>query len=119
MQRASNNAITGWAAMLLAPLLIPIGLLVNLLRGRKTTDRTPEDVIGFMNDLIDGSGGPWDWDEFESVSITDPELDAIRQRAIPAGPPEPDVGTLRNLISEVQVLMRQRSTVRAGVTKSF
>jgi hypothetical protein len=108
MQRASANAITGWAAILLAPLLVPIGFLANLFPGGKTIDRTPDDVIGFMSDLIDGSGGPWDWDEFESVPITDPELDVIRQRAIPAGPPSPDIATLQNLITEVQVLARQR-----------
>jgi hypothetical protein len=109
MQRASANAITGWAAILLAPLLVPIGFLANVLPSGKTADRTPEDVIGFMSDLISGSGGPWDWDEFESVPITDPQLDAIRRRAIPAGPPGPDVATLQSLIAEVRVLSRQRS----------
>jgi hypothetical protein len=109
MQRASDHAITGWAAVLLAPLLIPIALLANLWPGGKTIDRTPEDVIGFINDLIDGTGGPWDWDEFECVPITDPELDAIRQRAIPAGPPNLDVAMLQSLISEVHVLTRQRN----------
>lgn len=94
---------------MLAPLLIPLGIIANLLPGGKTIDRTPEDVIGFMSDLIDGSGGPWDWDEFETVPIVDPELDAIRQRAILAGPPEPDVEALKNLISEVQILVHRRS----------
>jgi hypothetical protein len=78
--------------------------LANLLPGRKTIDRTPKDVIGFINGLIDGSGGPWDWDEFECVPITDPELDAIRKRAIPAGPPSLDIEALQKLVAEVRVL---------------
>ncbi len=119
MQRASANAITGWAAILLAPLLVPIGFLANLLPGGKTIDRTPDDVIGFMSDLISGSGGPWDWDEFASVTITDPELDAIRRRAIPAGPPNPDVATLQNLITEAQVLARQRGRRRRPLWVDF
>jgi hypothetical protein len=109
MQRASEHAITGWAAILLAPILIPLGLLASLWPGGKTIDRTAEDVIRFMSDLIDGTGGAWDWDEFECVPITDPELDAIRRRAIPAGPPKLDVATLQNLISEVKVLTQQRN----------
>ena len=107
MQRASEHAITGWAAIFLAPILIPLGLVANLWPGGKTIDRTAEDVIGFMSDLIDGTGGTWDWDEFECVPITDPKLDAIRRRAIPAGPPKLDVAALQNLISEVNVLTQQ------------
>ncbi len=93
---------------MLAPLLLPMPLLAKLLPGSKTIDRTPEDVIGFISDLIDGSGGPWDWDEFECVPITDPELDAIRERAIPAGPPSPDIEVLQKLVDEVRVLTLRR-----------
>ena len=100
MQRTSDNVIEGWAAVLLLPILLPIGLIAQLLPGKKTTDRTPEDVAGFIQDFVDGTGGAWDWDEFESVPITDPRLDAIRQRAGFAGPPNPNLEVLRSLASE-------------------
>ena len=94
--------ITGWAAILLAPIAIPIALIVHLLPLKKTVDRTPDDVAGFLRDFLEGVGGEWDWDEFECVRITDPELDAIRERAVRAGPPDPDVSQLRRLLSEAE-----------------
>ncbi len=100
MQRTSGNAITGWAAVLLLPILFPIGLIAQLLPGKKTVDRTPEEVAGFIGDFLDGTGGTWDWDEFECVPITDPRLDAIRQKAVGAGPPNPNLEELRRLASE-------------------
>jgi len=44
MQHTADKAITGWAAILLAPLLIPIALLAKFWPGGKTIGRTPEDV---------------------------------------------------------------------------
>ena len=31
--------------------------------------------------FLNGSGGGWDWDDFTSCSIRDPDLDSIRERA--------------------------------------
>jgi hypothetical protein len=77
MERRSGVAITGWAAILLAPILLPLAIIVQLWRGKKGKDRTPEDVSGYLRDFLDGTGGEWDWDDFETVKITDPELDDI------------------------------------------
>lgn len=104
MQRGSPHALTGWPAILLLPILLPLGLIAQIWPGKKTVDRTPEDVAGFMSDLLDGTGGEWDWDEFENVPITDPRLEAIRQRAIPAGPPDVDRAQLCKLIAEANAL---------------
>ena len=79
-----------WVGVLLLPLVIPISLVARLvahLLGRKgTEDRNADEVAGFLRDFIEGTGGAWDWDEFESVPITDPELEAIRREAAMAGP---------------------------------
>jgi len=48
---------------------------------KKTRDRSVGDVVGFLRDFIDGRGGEWDWDDFTSVPITDPTLEAIRAEA--------------------------------------
>ena len=109
MPRGSPHAITGWAAVLLLPVLIPIALIARLWPGKKTIDRTPQDMAGFMGDLLDGTGREWDWDEFESVPITDPELEAIRLRAFPHGPPQTNAVELRKLIVEVNALARPQT----------
>ena len=41
---------------------------------------TPTDVVVLIERFLDGSVGPYDWDDFESVPITDPILEAIRRR---------------------------------------
>lgn len=106
MQRTSGNAITGWAAVLLLPIALPIALIAGLWPGKKTIDRTPDDVAGFIRDFLARTGGDWDWDEFETVPITDARLDDIRRRAARAGPPNPDLEALRRLATEAEALGR-------------
>ncbi len=67
--------------MLLAPLAIPIIVLLNILGIGKVKSRTPAEVAGFFSDFINGTGGNWDWDDFTSVPIKNPELDALRREA--------------------------------------
>lgn len=95
MQRTSGRVIQGWAAVLFTPIALPIALIAGLLPSRRKVDRTPADVAGFLRDFADGTGGDWDWDEFESVPITDPRLDAIRRCAVKSGPPNADLAALR------------------------
>jgi hypothetical protein len=44
--------------------------------------RTRAEVADFIDAFLSGTGEPWDWDEFCSVPIADPELDAIRVSCI-------------------------------------
>ena len=46
-----------------------------------TRDRTPKEVAGYIEDFIEGWGGEWDWDDFTSIPIANPWLDAIRRDA--------------------------------------
>ncbi len=39
-------------------------------------------VAEIIEQFLDGTGGPWDWDDFTSIRIADPELDAIRVRCV-------------------------------------
>lgn len=110
MRRSSETVITGWRAILLAPILVPIALLAQLWPGGRTIDRTPEDVAGFLRDFLDGTGGEWDWDGFESCPITDAELDWIRKRAAMAGPPDPDIAKLSELLEEAEGIVARRTT---------
>jgi hypothetical protein len=41
---------------------------------------TPADVAQEIRTFLAGSAGDWDWDDFLSIRIKDPRLDAIRRR---------------------------------------
>jgi hypothetical protein len=41
---------------------------------------TSSDVAAEIEAFVNGSGGPWDWDDFISIPIKDTKLDQIRQR---------------------------------------
>jgi hypothetical protein len=72
--------------------------------GRK---RTAAEVATYLRDFIDGTGDEWDWDDFESVPIADPDLDRIRRDAAMARPPNPDLDKLRELLRQTEELSRR------------
>jgi hypothetical protein len=45
-------------------------------------DRTRAEVADYIEAFLSGSGARWDWDDFCSIRIADPELDAIRVRCV-------------------------------------
>ncbi len=51
-----------------------------------------EEAAKVIEDFVNGTGGPWDWDDFISVRIADEELEATRikclrtQSEYPGGP---------------------------------
>lgn len=100
--------ISGLPAILIAPLAIPVILLIKLaerLFGLKTSvDLTAQDVESYLRDFLEGTGGDWDWDDFTSVPITDPTLDGFREEAASVPLPLDAEGeaTLRRLLEEVR-----------------
>jgi hypothetical protein len=44
-------------------------------------DLTPAEVAKYLRDFMEDTGGEWDWDDFTSVKIKDPGLEAIRLEA--------------------------------------
>jgi hypothetical protein len=42
--------------------------------------RTRLEVAEIIERFLDGTGGCWDWDDFCSHKITDPELESVRDR---------------------------------------
>lgn len=103
MQRTSPVVITGWRAVMLAPIVVPLALLAGLWPGKKTVDRSADEVAGFLRDFLNNSGGQWDWDEFESVPITDPELEHIRQQATTPG------ADLHKVLERAELLAKARA----------
>ena len=41
---------------------------------------TRAEVAKAIEDFLEGTGQPWDWDDFTSVRISDSSLESIRQR---------------------------------------
>ena len=97
-----NRAISGWLAILLAPIAVPLALLAGLFA--KPRDRSAAEVADYLRDFIEGTGGDWDWDAFESVPIKDPILEAIRQEAVRAAPPNADLAKLKELLERTEAL---------------
>lgn len=100
--------ISGWPAVLLAPIAIPIILVIKLAErffGLKTSvGLTAQDVESYLRDFLEGTGGDWDWDDFTSIPITDPTLEGIREEAamVPLPLDEEGEATLRRLLEEVR-----------------
>ena len=102
--------ISGWPAILLAPLAVPVILLIRLaerLFGLKTSvDLTAQDVEGYLQGFLEGAGGDWDWDDFTSIPITDPTLEGFREIAalVPLPVDAEGEATLRRLLEQVRAL---------------
>lgn len=41
---------------------------------------TKAEVADIIERFLDDGGGRWDWDDFLSIPITDPERDDVRQK---------------------------------------
>ncbi len=84
MARHRQWHLSGWPAVLLAPIAVPVvllGLLLTVLRRKRTADLTAADVESYLEDFAEGRGADFDWDDFTTIPITDPALDAVCQRA--------------------------------------
>ena len=81
---SSRNSIlqnvTGCAATII---LVPTAIIVKLLMlpFERPIERSPSEVAAYLRDFIDGTGGDWDWDDFTSIPIANPSLEAIRREA--------------------------------------
>lgn len=111
MAQHQQRHISGWPAILLAPIAIPVILAVQLLQKlhilKSTADLEAPDVEKYLRDFLDGGGGEWDWDDFTSIPITDPTLESIREQAAWVALPLDNEGraTLEHLLAEVEMLI--------------
>src|SRR5579862_3974791 len=85
----------GCLALVLLPIAIPVALLARLLPLKKTRDREPNEVVGYISDFLKDTGGEWDWDDFTSVPITNPALEAIRAEAVMVDLPLDSAGQIK------------------------
>ena len=77
LKRLSLFVIAPLAVVVIVPLAVVASIIGALTGGAK---RTRLEVAEDLEALADGRAGPWDWDDFTSVKLRDPTLDAIRDR---------------------------------------
>lgn len=101
MSEGKSQTQINWWGLLLLPLAIPVALLAGLFA--KPARRTPEEVANYLRNFIEGGGADTDWDDFESVPIADPNLEAVRREAAEA--PLGDLAKLRDLLTRVEAMI--------------
>jgi hypothetical protein len=92
-----------------APLALIAGL-VSTVFGLKAK-LSADEVAKYLRDYIEGTGGEWDWDDFTSVPIADPELDDIRRKAAEVTAPDTEEAptVLEKLLAKAERLAAQES----------
>ncbi len=99
-----------WWRFLFLPLIIPAIIMLAIYwwfpAAKKARARTPQEVAKILRGFIAGTGGEWDWDDFTSTPISNPELEAIRQEAETVPLPVNDEGLakLRALLDRVNAI---------------
>ena len=71
MGRHKQGHVTGWRAVVLAPVAIPaliIAMFVRKMLGKQSfAHLSTTDVERYLRGFLDGNGGEWDWDDFTSI----------------------------------------------------
>ena len=77
---------------------------------RLGNDLSADEVVNYLRDFIEGTGGEWDWDDFTSEPIKNPRLESIRIRASAISLPVNDKGRrkLQGLLQEAERLAREQ-----------
>ena len=91
--------------LIVAPILIvgiPIAAIATVFSG--PAKLSADEVADYIRAHLDGTGGDWDWDDFTSVKIADPVLEAIRRDAdgVPDLLDNAGRKTLRDLLDRVE-----------------
>lgn len=90
-----------------AVIILLLALIAVLLKPfAKPEKRTPREVAACLRAFLGGTGDDWDWDDFTSLRIADPELESIRMRAraLDLPPDEAGEAELRALIVEAETI---------------
>jgi hypothetical protein len=45
-------------------------------------NRTREEILRIVENQVNGTEGRWDWDDFTSIPIADPELERVRAECV-------------------------------------
>lgn len=106
-----RNALSTTAKVLLVIVAFPLAAIAGLFSwvfGLKAKVSASE-VATYLRNFIEGGGDAWDWDDFTSVPIADPQLDDIRRRAAAVTAPNTDeaMTILQGLLVEAERLAQR------------
>jgi hypothetical protein len=94
--------------IMLLVFVVPVAIVVKLVTMpfERATEMSAPEVVKYLRDFMDGTGGDWDWDDFISIQIADPRLEAIREVAAALDLPMSDdeTGPLEALIAEAEAI---------------
>lgn len=97
------------AGCIVAIPLLPVFLVVKLVMMpfEKPSNLSPEQVVDYLKGFLEGTDGPWDWDDFTTIPIADPRLDDIRDRVAALDVPlsDADIGLLKALLAEAEAIV--------------
>ena len=108
-----RGAISTVLKVLLAIVAISLAAIAGLISwmfGLKAKLSATE-VATYLRDFIEGSGDDWDWDDFTSVPIANPQLEDIRRKAAAVDLPSTEEGltTLQGLLAEAERLAKSEN----------
>ena len=93
--------------VVLAIPLAALAALISSVFGLKA-ELSAAEVASYLRDFIENRSRSWDWDDFTSIPISDPQLERIRLRAAAVNSPATDEGlaVLRALLAEAEDLAK-------------
>jgi hypothetical protein len=95
-------------AAVVVPFMVLVQIPMYLLGIGQTADRSPEEVAGYLRRFMAGTEGDRDLDDFESVPITDKELEEVRREFLSLRWwDDASRARARELLSKVEVMARQ------------
>lgn len=85
---------------------VPVALVLKILGIGQKCDRSAEEVATYICSFIENTDDDYDWDDFTSVTITNPKLEAIRKQAadIPLPMNIEGLGKLKELLKQAEAL---------------
>lgn len=103
------RTLANMAGCIVAIPLLPVFLVVKLVMMpfEKPSNLSPEQVVDYLKGFLEGTDGPWDWDDFTTIPIADPRLDDIRDRVAALDVPlsDADIGLLKALLAEAEAIV--------------
>lgn len=109
-----SNPLVNGIGCILGIILLPPFIILKLIMMpfEKGSHRSPQYVARYIRDFIDDTSGEWDWDDFNSIPLADPRLEAIRLAAcnvnLPCG--DEELAELEALYDEAQGLAKKNRT---------
>ncbi|WP_205481220.1 hypothetical protein [Sphingomonas arenae] len=99
-------------------IIVPVAFVVKIVTMpfERPVQRTASEVARYIREFIEGTGGDWDWDDFQSIPIANAALNSIRERASRVMEPVDEEGmtTLRRLLAEAEALAENEPHTGVG-----